>query len=130
MDGNFVRQRLHNHRSGGREHTFNGVQVDHVSFRPFVFQEVSFTGTSKHSRSSPSSRTYFWLSDRDTDEISLEDLPPVDIDNMGTVTVEVNFVHLVQRRSRGFQFREPPETLTRNVVLPERTKRVGALRMG
>ncbi len=39
MDGNFVRQRLHNHRSGGREHTFNGVQVDHTSFRPFVFQE-------------------------------------------------------------------------------------------
>ncbi|KLO12083.1 hypothetical protein SCHPADRAFT_929451 [Schizopora paradoxa] len=111
MDGNFVRQRLHNHRSGGREHTFNGVQVDHMSFRPFVFQEVSFT-------------------DRDNDEISLQDLPSVDIDNMGTVTVEVNYVHLVRRESRGFQFREPPETLTRNVVLPERTKRVGALRMG
>ncbi len=53
MDGNFVRQRLHNHRSGGREHTFNGVQVDHTSFRPFVFQEVAFTGMLDSLSSSP-----------------------------------------------------------------------------
>jgi len=50
---------------------------------------------------------------------------------MGTVSVSVNLVRLVSKPSRGgFQFREPPETLTRDIVLPERSKRVGALRMG
>lgn len=131
MDGNFVRQRLHNHRRGGGEHTFNGVQVDHTSFRLFVFQEVSFTGMFYSCLFFQYFRPTYCLSDRDNDELALnDDMPSADIENMGTVTVQVNFVRLAQRKSGGFQFREPPETLTRRVVLPERTKRVGALRMG
>ena len=68
------------------------------------------------------------LLNSETISASADDQPV--INNVGTVIVKVTEVELVRKKSYGFQFKRAPPALATKMVLPEGSKRLGALKVG